>query len=117
MPMRTEALGERIRKLRVAKRISQRELARRSGVSASFLCEIESCRSFPAEPFLERLAEELGVKAGALRKLDNRSHLAEFRILLDSDPAWGPAFKKLAKSGMSGRLTPQELLEMLGTEK
>jgi len=117
MPVRTEALGERIKKLRVAKGISLRELARRADVSASFLCEIESCRSYPAEPFLERLAVELGVKAAALRKLDNRSHLADLRILLNSDPAWGPVFKKLAESGLNGRLTPLELLEKLGVGK
>jgi transcriptional regulator with XRE-family HTH domain len=112
--MATLALGERLRNLRVENGISLRELARRTDISPSFLSEVETGRSYPSEPVLERLANQLGVTAAGLRKLDLRSHVSELRELLEMDSSWGPVFQQIAKAGRSGKLRPEELLKRLG---
>ena len=114
--MKSTALGERIKELRVKKQITLRGLALSADVSPSFLCEIEACRSYPSEAVLERIAGELGVSAAGLRKLDRRSDLADHKALLQSDPAWGSAFKVLGEAGLSGRLTPDHLIKKIGDQ-
>jgi len=54
-------LGARLREEREAARISQRELARRLGVSASLISQIESGQSKPSVSTLYGIVTELGV--------------------------------------------------------
>lgn len=107
--MATTTLGKRLKKLRESKNFGLRELARKVEISASFLCEIEGGRSYPSTSVLERLASELGVTAGALRKLDLRSHIPPLKDLLRTNPEWGPVFLKIAEQGRLGTLTPEAL--------
>jgi transcriptional regulator with XRE-family HTH domain len=60
------ALGARLRVLRRAKGLSLRALAERSGVSASFLSQLERARSNASVGSLARIAEALGVPASEL---------------------------------------------------
>lgn len=117
MPVRTESLGERIKKLRNQKGISLRELAQLTDVSHSFINDIEKCRRYPAPAVLDRIAKELGVKTSGLSDLDNRVFLTEMKGLLDANPAWGPAFKKIANAARDGSLTPDDLLKKLGKSR
>jgi repressor LexA len=59
-------LGERIRKLREEKGITQAELARRAGLSPQYMCDIELDRANPGLKVLERLASALEVSLGAM---------------------------------------------------
>ncbi|WP_411825364.1 helix-turn-helix domain-containing protein [Luteolibacter sp. AS25] len=108
--MKTMGLGEKIRDLRKKKGISLRELARRVGISPSFLSELETAQGYPSTAVLERLAGELGVAATEIRKLDMRSKLSELRSLLENDPGWGPVFEELARVGRSGKISPENIL-------
>jgi transcriptional regulator with XRE-family HTH domain len=54
-------IGSRLREERERARISQRELARRSGVSASLISQIESGQSKPSVSTLYAIVTELGV--------------------------------------------------------
>jgi transcriptional regulator with XRE-family HTH domain len=54
-------IGSRLREEREAARISQRELARRLGVSASLISQIESGQSKPSVSTLYAIVTELGV--------------------------------------------------------
>ena len=54
-------LGSRLREERERARISQRELARRLGVSASLISQIESGQSKPSVSTLYAIVTELGV--------------------------------------------------------
>ena len=54
-------LGSRLREERERARISQRELARRLGVSASLISQIESGQSKPSVSTLYAIVSELGV--------------------------------------------------------
>lgn len=56
-----EDIGTRLREERVRVRISQRELARRIGLSASMISQIESGQSKPSVSTLYAIVTELGV--------------------------------------------------------
>ena len=61
----TEAkLGETIRRLRMAARLSLRSLAEKSGFSASFLSQVENGQASPSIASMERIATALGVTMG-----------------------------------------------------
>ncbi|MFB3739584.1 MAG: helix-turn-helix domain-containing protein [Candidatus Velamenicoccus archaeovorus] len=56
-----DAIGERLREERIKARISQRELARRLGLSASLISQLESGQSRPSVGTLYAIVTELGV--------------------------------------------------------
>ncbi len=56
-----DAIGERLREERVKAGISQRELARRLGLSASLISQLESGQSRPSVGTLYSIVTELGV--------------------------------------------------------
>ena len=61
MPGELGEIGSRLREERERVRISQRELARRLGVSASLISQIESGQSKPSVSTLYAIVTELGV--------------------------------------------------------
>jgi len=91
-----------LRELREAKDISLRELARRIGVSAPFLSDVELGRRFPTADKLELLAEELGVDADELKKYDFRDEADAIKKMMFANPAAGMAFRTLASQIKSG---------------
>ncbi len=62
-----EEVGRRLRELRVAAGLSQRELARRAGVTPGMLCMVEQGRTSPSGTTQAALAAGLGLSTGALR--------------------------------------------------
>lgn len=114
--MESTALGDRIQKLRKEKEISLRELARRSGISPSFLSEIENGKNFPSPDTLKILASRLRVSVASLRELDVRSQLSAVKRLIRKDPLWGAVFQKLANAGENGTISPQQMLKNLELE-
>lgn len=112
-----QTLGEKVQELRNGKGISMRELARRTGISSSFLGEIEAGRRYPKEAYLAAIAKELGVNASELGELDTRSSVDDLKRLVDRDPAWGKAFRRIASAASDGALTPAALLKKLGPAK
>lgn len=61
------AFGERVRELRKARGLSQRELAGRAGIDFTYLSKIENGRiEPPSEDVIRRVAEELGTNADEL---------------------------------------------------
>jgi transcriptional regulator with XRE-family HTH domain len=61
-----QRLGLRLRTLRQARRLTQRELARRTGLAVPFLSRVENDRAEPSVRTLERLAAGLEVTLGDL---------------------------------------------------
>jgi transcriptional regulator with XRE-family HTH domain len=59
-------LGARLRQLRIARGMSVRTLAARSGFSPSFISQIESDQASPSIGSLDRIAGQLGVSLGQL---------------------------------------------------
>jgi len=66
-----ERIGERIRILRRARGLSLRELARESGLSPSFISQLERGRTNAAIPSLLRITEVLGISIGGLLSDDS----------------------------------------------
>ena len=65
-------LGERIRARRLELRITLREFARRVGVSAPYVTDLEAGRRHPGPEILARIAKELTLPPGELEALDTR---------------------------------------------
>ena len=59
-------IGDAIRKLRMWREMTQKELAQRIGVRANALCAIELNRSFPGKDTIVKVCRELGVPVGYL---------------------------------------------------
>lgn len=55
-------IGDEIRRLRVERKLSLRELSRRSGIDVSNLSGIENGKRDPQVSTVERIAEVLGVR-------------------------------------------------------
>ena len=60
-PAKLDGIGKRLREVRVKAGISQRELARRLGLSASLISQLESGRSTPSVGTLHAIVTELDV--------------------------------------------------------
>jgi transcriptional regulator with XRE-family HTH domain len=89
-----ETVGQRVKRLRRQRRLSQRELAKRAGISVGFLSHIENGGRKPSLRTLRKLAPPLGVTAdhletGAPVPLDAERELqlssAELELRLNRD--------------------------------
>ena len=105
-----KTLGERIRELRETKDLSLRELAKRLGLSAAFLSDVELGRRYPSKKVLLQLADELGVKSSELENHDTRPPIEELRGRVQSDPAFGVALRKL----IGKKITPEDFAKLIG---
>lgn len=104
-----KTLGERIRELREHRDLSVRELAKKIGVSAPFLSDVELGRRHPSNDVLTKIASALGTTADELNKFDTRAPLQELKRMATSDPAMGFALRRVVDQG----ITSSELLEFL----
>jgi transcriptional regulator with XRE-family HTH domain len=59
-------LGKNIRSIRLDKGIKQFELAKKAGISISYLCEIENGKSVPSLKTLLKIAKALKVDCSVL---------------------------------------------------
>jgi transcriptional regulator with XRE-family HTH domain len=90
-----ETLGAFIRKVREAKDISLREFARRLNVSAAFISDIELGRRYPSDEMLAKIALELDVEVGELKRLDTRAPVEDMKRMAEENPNFGLAFRTL----------------------
>jgi tetratricopeptide (TPR) repeat protein len=99
----TETIGQRLRRLRTDRRLSQRELSS-PGVSYAYISRIEAGTRQPSVKALRMLARKLGVSAeyletgselGAEEERELRLADAELKLRLEEDP--GEAEKVLAE--------------------
>lgn len=104
-----KTLGDFIRELREGKDLSVRELAKRLGLSAPFLSDVELGRRHPSDEVLLKLARELGTTVAELRKRDARAPIPELRRLASRNPAMGFALRKVVEDGVD----PEDLLRYL----
>jgi transcriptional regulator with XRE-family HTH domain len=112
-----QSLGEKVKEARNKLDLSLRELARRTGITAPFLSDIELGRRFPSEEVLQVLSKELGVPTEELAKLDARSPLSDLKRMAQNNPSWALAFRKMAEQGKDGKLTPEEMIKRLMNKK
>lgn len=91
------ALGAEIRQRRMALGVSLREFARRIGVSAPFLSDIEAGRRNPSGDVLGRIAGELQAPLAELEAEDTRLQ-PEVRRWVESQPEVGRMLRTLKNS-------------------
>jgi transcriptional regulator with XRE-family HTH domain len=97
-------LGEKIRELREKKDVSLREFAKKIGdVSAAHISDIELGRRYPSETLLLKIAAFLDVSVEELQRYDNRAPVDEIKRLIQSDPAFGFAFRTLVDKKVSAK--------------
>jgi transcriptional regulator with XRE-family HTH domain len=108
-----KTLGQKIRELREEKDLSLRELARKLGVTAAFLSDIELGRRYPSDKVLSDMAKELGTSLENLRSHDTRAPVDDLRRLASSNPLYGIAFRKVIDKG----ITPEQLLRLADKKK
>jgi transcriptional regulator with XRE-family HTH domain len=101
-------LGQRIRELREERDVSLRELAKKLGVSAAFLSDIELGRRYPSEENLKDLARMLGVSFDNLKAHDTRPPIEEMKRLSASDPRYAVAFRTM----IDRKPSAEELLKL-----
>jgi transcriptional regulator with XRE-family HTH domain len=99
-------LGLRIKELRIKRGLSQAELAKLVGVTASTVSQVEANIIYPSLPALLKMAEVLSVKITSLFREDLEK---EERIIFPSADAVGVGFRDLPKSSVEGKLlTPPD---------
>lgn len=84
-----------------------RELAKKVGVSAAFLSDVELGRRYPSEKIFVIMAQTLDTTLEDLRQYDARPPVEDLRRLVSSNPLYGVAFRKV----IDKEITPQELIE------
>jgi transcriptional regulator with XRE-family HTH domain len=100
----TESLtfGEHLKRTRIAKKISQRELATRVGVDFTYLSKIENNRMAPpSEDTIKKIANVLDENADDLILLANKIP-SDYREILKSSDHVPLLFRKI------GNLTPEK---------
>jgi transcriptional regulator with XRE-family HTH domain len=116
-----DSLGRRIRELREAKDLSLRVLAKKIGVSAAFLSDVELERRYPSEDKLVLLAAELGAPLEELRRFDTRVPVKALQEASRRNPAVGAALRSILKSGISfdelSELVQKKQRDLEGEEK
>lgn len=76
LPAALDAIGDRLREERVRAGLSQRELARRLGLSASLISQLENGASRPSVGTLYAIVTELGVSLDRIIKGDDGAEVA-----------------------------------------
>ena len=104
-----KTLGQRIRELREERDVSLRELAKRLGVSAPFLSDVELGRRNPTDKILLSIAKELGVSVIDLKAYDTRPPVDGLRRLTLANPQYGLAFRKV----MDTNISAEELIKFV----
>ncbi len=113
----SKSFGERIAELRDAKDLSMRELAVQVKISAAFVSEIENGTRYPSEDVLPRLAAALGTTVEDLKCYDHRPPTKEIQELVDLDPRFGFAFRKMVNSVRDLGLSPSDLENLVPGKK
>lgn len=104
-----KTLGEMIRDMREKKDISLREFARKlDNISAAHISDIELGRRFPSDDLLTKISALLDVPVSELQKYDNRAPVDEIKRLVQSDPAFGFAFRTLVDK----KISPADIMKL-----
>jgi len=105
--MNMQTFGQRIRELREKKDLSLRELAKKIGVSAAFLSDVELGRRYPSEKVLIGVAQHLETPIEDLREYDTRPPLEDLKRLAATEPLYGVAFRRV----IDRKISAQDLID------
>lgn len=103
-------MGERIRRLRLAKGLTQTELGRRTGLSKRMVAYYEIQGGMPSAALLVRLAEALGVSMAVLA---GKKETAESRLPAPESVRLWRRFKRLAELPPHDRKTVLKMIDAM----
>ena len=105
-----ETFGQHIRELRQTAGLSLRELARRVGITAPYLSDIEAGYRHPSDKYLTALAKHLSTTEADLRRFDPRPPTKEMEKLIGANPDFSLAFRHMVEAVRDQRIDPKDLL-------
>lgn len=108
-----KTLGERIRELREALDLSLREFAKKLGVSAAFVSDIELGRRHPSAKVLADMARIFKTTVEDLRTYDTRPPVEDLKRLTGKNPAFALALRTI----IDRKVTPEELLKLASRDR
>ena len=108
-----KTFGQRIRELRQERDFSLRDFGEKLGTAANptspaFLSDLENGRRFPSNDMLARLAQVLGTTEEDLRSYDQRPPSRDIQDLVERNPQFGFAFRRVVEAIHNQNLTPDE---------
>lgn len=109
--MADTTLGEFIRQKRVDSKLTLREFARRLGLTASYVSDIENDRRAPSEDVLTKIGQELGVPADELIARAGRLATGTQRYLREV-PAATTLFRRINEKKLNDAQIRQLLTEV-----
>ena len=105
-----KTFGEFVREKRDALDISLREFARKLGdISPAHISDIENGRRYPSDELLRKMSQVLGVSIAELEKHDSRPPVEELKRMVQKDPTYGVALRRLAET----KIDSKELLKFI----
>jgi transcriptional regulator with XRE-family HTH domain len=103
-------LGEKVKLARERCGLSQEELAKKAGMSQSFIASIENGSRNPSKPSGEKLAKILGVKYSYL-VIDTVDDITD--ILSKHDSTVRRAFAEALDEGLAEGIPPEEIRDYI----
>lgn len=102
-------LAQKLRAVRVEAGLSQRELARKSGMSRTYLADIEAGTCLPSRKCCEKIAAVLDVSSQVFLAYDPRLHILEVAEHLRACPEMATVIVALCLKVRAGKLQVAEL--------
>ena len=114
-------IGYRIKDLRTRQRITLKQLARKTGLTTSFLSQLERDLTSPSINSLEKIAEAMGMKVGYFFEDEDRKELIFVKRCVDQDKNTVGKEKKvfcetLASGFLNIKMHPQIFTMAVGSE-
>ena len=107
-PLDFSRFAERLRSLRKSSGLSLRHVAAESGISATFLSDIELGRRMPSSEVLRLIAVAIDQPASELLKVDPRRDLDEI-LAAAATPETAAALAKICRGLREGKLSKRNL--------
>lgn len=106
----TKTFGDFVREKRDALDLSLREFAKKLGdISPAHISDIENSRRHPSDDLLKKMAQILRVPLEELQRHDLRPPVEQLRRMVERNPTYGVALRKLAEK----KVDPEALIEFL----
>jgi transcriptional regulator with XRE-family HTH domain len=111
---RPNYFGATLRKTRERAGISLRRIAEATGISPTYLSDVEHGRRMPSREIIGKLAEAMELPVGELLKSDPRESLGEIVPEVLASPETGVALAAVCRRLRDGKITRRDLNRLAG---
>ena len=97
------SMGNQLTMHRESKKMSMRKLAKRVGVSATYICDIELGRRFPRRSaIMKEIEKALSIPTGSLEDLNWMTAIESMKRRARKDPAYGLTLVRMMRKDTQG---------------